>query len=136
MAPYWCLSWLSRLSRACCSEYCRRGEHRVHNALVVAQTAIGLVLLVSSGLLIRSFVRILNVDPGFDPKHVLTARIRVSFDRLNRDQRFQFYQQLVARLSDLGGVQSASAGWPLPMSDSIVHISFNIQGRPIAREDE
>jgi putative ABC transport system permease protein len=113
-----------------------RGQHRVHNGLVIAQTAIGLVLLVSSGLLIRSFVRILNVDPGFDPKHVLTARIRVSFDRLNRDQRFQFYQQLVARLSDLGGVQSASAGWPLPMSDSIVHISFNIQGRAIAREDE
>jgi predicted permease len=113
-----------------------RGQHRVHNGLVIAQTAIGLVLLVSSGLLIRSFVRILNVDPGFDPKHVLTARIRVSFDRLNHDQRFQFYEQLVARLSDLRGVQSASAGWPLPMSDSIVHISFNIQGRPIARGDE
>ena len=113
-----------------------RGQHRVHNGLVIAQTAIGLVLLVSSGLLIRSFARILNVDPGFDPKHVLTARIRVSVNRLNRDQRFQFFEQLAARLSHLGGVQSASAGWPLPMSDSIAHISFNIQGRPIARGDE
>jgi predicted permease len=113
-----------------------RGQHRVHNGLVIAQTAVGLVLLVSSGLLIRSFVRILNVDPGFNPKHVLTARIRLSVDRLNRDQRFQFFEQLAARLSNLGGVQSASAGWPLPMSDSIVHISFNIQGRPIDRGDE
>jgi putative ABC transport system permease protein len=113
-----------------------RARHRVHNGLVIAQTAIGLVLLVSSALLIRSFVRILNVDPGFNPKHVLTARIRVSVDRLNRDQRFQFFEQLAARLSNLGGVQSASAGWPLPMSDSIVHISFNIQGRPIDRGDE
>ena len=113
-----------------------RGQHRVHNGLVIAQTAVGLVLLVSSGLLIRSFVRILNVDPGFNPKHVLTARIRVSVDRLNRDQRFQFFELLAARLSNLGGVQSASAGWPLPMSDSIVHISFNIQGRPIDRGDE
>src|SRR5580658_2798277 len=114
----------------------RRGEHRVHNALVVAQTAIGLVLLVSSGLLIRSFVRILNVDPGFDPKHVLTARIGVSFDKLNHDQHVEFYRQLLARLSALPGVQSASAGWPLPMSESNASISFSIQGRPIAKGDE
>jgi predicted lysophospholipase L1 biosynthesis ABC-type transport system permease subunit len=52
-----------------------RGQHRLHTGLVVAQTAIGFVLLVSSGLLIRSFIRILAVDPGFDPKHVLTARM-------------------------------------------------------------
>ena len=108
-----------------------RGQHRLHNGLVVAQTAIGLVLLVGSGLLIRSFVRILNVDPGFDPKHVLTARVGVSFDRLDHDQHLEFYDQLVARLSGLPGVQSASAGWPLPMSDSNASISFSIAGRPI-----
>jgi predicted permease len=113
-----------------------RGQNRVHNALVVAQTAIGLVLLVGSGLLIRSFVHILNVDPGFDPKHVLTARIRVSFDKLNHDQHFQFYQQLLARISSLPGVQSASAGWPLPMSDNDTRVSLRIEGRPIAKGDE
>jgi predicted permease len=113
-----------------------RGQNRVQNALVIAQTAIGLVLLVSSGLFIRSFVRILNVDPGFDPKHVLTARIRVPFNTLSHEQRLHFHQQLIARLSSLPGVQSASAGWPLPMSNSNVHISFNIQGRPIAKGDE
>jgi predicted permease len=112
-----------------------RGQHRLHNGLVVTQTAIGLVLLVGSGLLIRSFVRILNVDPGFDPRHVLTARIGVPFDRLDHDQHLQFYNQLVARLSALPGVQSASAGWPLPMSDSNATISFSIAGRPIAQGD-
>ena len=112
-----------------------RGQHRLHNGLVVAQTAIGLVLLVGSGLLIQSFVRILNVDPGFDPRHVLTARIGAPFDRLDHDQHLQFYNQLVARLSALPGVQSASAGWPLPMSDSNATISFSIAGRPIAQGD-
>lgn len=112
-----------------------RGQHRLHNGLVVAQTAVGLVLLVGSGLLIRSFVRILNVDPGFDPKHVLTARVGVSFDRLDHEQHLQFYDQLVARLSGLPGVQSASAGWPLPMSDSNATISFSIAGRPTAEGD-
>lgn len=112
------------------------GQNRIHNALVVAQTAIGLVLLVSSGLLMRSFIRILNVDPGFEAKHLLTSRVGVSFEKLNHDQRFQFYQQLIPRLSALPGVEAASAGWPLPMSPSAAHISFNIQGQPIARGDE
>ena len=50
-----------------------RGQHRLNSILVVAETAIGLVLLVGAGLLIHSFVRVLNVDPGFDSHHVLTA---------------------------------------------------------------
>jgi putative ABC transport system permease protein len=112
-----------------------RGEQRVHNALVVAQTAIGLVLLISSGLLIRSFVSIMNVNPGFDPKHVLTARLEVSFDKLDHDRHFQFYQQVLDRLSAIPGVQSASAVWPLPMSDSDASVSFSIEGRPTAKGD-
>jgi putative ABC transport system permease protein len=103
---------------------------------VVAQTAMGLVLLVSSGLLIRSFIHILNVDPGFDPRNVLTARAGVSFSRLKHDQHVEFYHQLIARISSLPGVKAVSAGWPLPLSTSFVSISFNIQGRPIARGDE
>jgi predicted permease len=111
------------------------GQHRLHSALVVAQTAIGLVLLVSSGLLIRSFIRILNVDPGFEPKHVLTARMRVPFDRWNRDRHIQFYSELLTRISALPGVQEVSAGWPLPMADINARIGFNIAGRPIAKGD-
>ncbi len=113
-----------------------RGQNRVHNALVIAQTAIGLVLLVGSGLLIRSFIHILGVDPGFDPKHVITARVRTSFDWADHDKRYAFYHQLVQRLSALPGVQSASAGWPLPMSTNHGDVAFNIAGRPVAKGDE
>ena len=113
-----------------------RGQNRVHNALVIAQTAIGLVLLVGSGLLIRSFIHILGVDPGFDPKHVITARVRTSFDRADRDKRYAFYDQLLQRLSALPGVQSASAGWPLPMSTNHGDVAFTIAGRPVAKGDE
>jgi predicted permease len=112
------------------------GQNRIHNGLVIAQTAIGLVLLVGSGLFIRSFVRILNVDPGFDPKQVLTARVGVSFGKLQHDQHVQFYEQLLGRVSALPGVRSASAGWPLPMSGGNASISFGIEGRPVAKGDE
>jgi predicted permease len=113
-----------------------RGQQRIHNSLVVAQTAIGMVLLVSSGLLMRSFIRILNVDPGFDSKHVLTSRIALSRDTFKHDQLVIFYRQLLDRISALPGVQTASAGWPMPMSNNNATISFNIQGRPVAQGDE
>jgi predicted permease len=112
------------------------GQHRLHSGLVIAQTAIGLVLLIGSGLMMRSFLHILNVDPGFDLKHVLTSRIAVSFDSLKHDPHFLFYQHLRARVAALPGVESASAGWPLPMSDSSASISFNITGQPVDRGDE
>ena len=112
------------------------GQHRLRNGLVVAQTAIGIILLIGSGLLMRSFIHILSVDPGFDPKQLLTSRIRVSFTTLEHDQHFLFYQRLLARISALPGVQSASAGWPLPMSNNHATITFNIEGRPVAKGDE
>lgn len=113
-----------------------RAQHRLHNGLVIAQTAICMVLLIGSGLLMRSFVRILNVDPGFNAKNVLTSRVGVSFEQLNHDQHYLFYQQLLTRISALPGVQLASAAWPLPMTGSSATVSFNIQGRPVARGDE
>ncbi|MEA2262505.1 MAG: putative transport system permease protein [Acidobacteriaceae bacterium] len=115
----------------------RLGKQGLLNGLVIAQTAIGLVLLTGSGLLIRSFVRTLNVDPGFDPKQVLTARMMVNlpFDKLNHDGHVQFYTELLKRVSVLPGVKAASAGWPLPMAGIDAGISFSIGGRPVAKAD-
>jgi putative ABC transport system permease protein len=84
----------------------------------------------------RSFIRMMNVDPGFDPTHLATSRLALSFDLLKRDQHFLFYQRLLPRIAALPGVQSASAGWPMPMSSSSAAISFNIAGRPVAKGDE
>jgi predicted permease len=113
-----------------------RAQHRLHNSLVVAQTAISMVLLIGAGLLMRSFVRILNVNPGFDPRHVVTSRVAVPFDEAKHNQRYLFYQQMLGRISALPGVQAASAGWPLPMSSNGATVSFNIQSRPVAKGDE
>ena len=113
-----------------------RGQHNLHHWLVVAETAIGLILLVGAGLLIRSFVRVLHVDPGFDPRHVLTANLNLPAKTYDREKRVQFYNQLLARLAALPGVQSAAAGWPLPLSNSNIGISFDIEGRPTAPGDQ
>ncbi len=113
-----------------------RGQHRTHNILVVAETAIGLVLLVGAGLLIHSFVRVLNIDPGFDPHHVLTANIDLPDSQYPSLKRVQFQEELLSRVAALPGVESVSSGYPIPLSSRNIGIGFNIVGRPVAKGDE
>jgi predicted permease len=107
-----------------------RGQHRLQNSLVIAQTAVGLVLLIGAGLLIRSFVRVLQVDPGFDRQNLLSAGLDLPQNRYPRDKQIEFYQDLLPRLRSLPGVVSVSAGWPLPLSPVGIGISFDIEDRP------
>lgn len=113
-----------------------RGQHRLNNILVVAETAIGLVLLVGAGLLIHSFVRVLNVDPGFDPHHVLTASLNLPENQYPDLKKAQFYDELLPRLAALPGAESVAAGFPLPLGRGNITISFSIEGRPVAKGDE
>ncbi len=113
-----------------------RGQHRLHNALVVAETAIGLVLLIGAGLLIHSFIRVLKVDPGFDPHHVLSVAINLPDQQYPLLKNPEFYDKLVPRLRALPGVQSVAAGWPIPVSRNNITIGFSVEGRPVAMGDE
>ena len=113
-----------------------RGQHRLHDALVIAETAIGLILLVGAGLLIHSFVRVLNVDPGFDPHHLLTASINLPDNQYPDLKKPQFYDELLPRLRALPGVTSVAAGFPIPLSRYNVILGFSIEGRPTAKGDE
>jgi putative ABC transport system permease protein len=113
-----------------------RGQFLLQNALVICETALGLVLLIGSGLLARSFVRVLNLQPGFDPHHVLTARLSVPEPRFNRDQRIAFYEDVAAKLRTLPRVESVAAGFPLPLSGNDIHVSFDVEGRPNAKGSE
>ncbi len=113
-----------------------RHQHHLHSGLVVAETAIGLVLLVGSGLLIRSFVRVIHVDPGFDTAHVLLANIDLPDNRYPGDKNVQFYEQLLPRIAQIPGVKSVAAAWPLPLTGSLMSITFQIDGRPVPEADE
>jgi predicted permease len=112
-----------------------RRQHRLQNSLVVAETAVGLVLLIASGLLIHSFVRILQVDPGFDRRNVLIASLSLPDSRYTSAQQVQFYGQLLPRVRALPGAQSVSAGWPLPLTNNGMRISFDIEGHPLPQGD-
>lgn len=114
-----------------------RGQQRLHAALVIGETALGLILVVSAGLLIRSFDKLVSVDPGFDSTRVLTFHISVPDKHFATDQQsLQFSQQLQAQLAVLPGVQQASYGFPFPMAGGAMSITFEIEGRPSAPGDE
>jgi len=79
------------------------------NAFVVTQLGLALVLLAGSGLLVRSFVRLIGVDPGFDTVHLLTFKVTLPNSKYGTDPlRMAFFQQLLAKLAAVPGVHSAS----------------------------
>jgi predicted permease len=113
-----------------------RQRHLLHASLVVAETALGLVLLVAAGLLIRSFTRVVNTDPGFNPQHTLTFGIGVSKKSYSGEQRTQLYREVLQKLGALPGVQAVTGAFPLPLTGGSISLSFQIQGRPVAPGDE
>ncbi len=89
---------------------------RVRKLLVVSELALALVLLISAGLLIKSFSRLQSVPTGFNAEHVLTLRIQLSSPRYDdRAQRTAFFNDLVARLENQPGVQAAGGVAFLPL---------------------
>jgi len=107
------------------------GHHRTRGALVAMEIALAMLLLVGSGLLLRSFSRLQEVPPGFQADHLLVADLPLSQTAYAKpEQRFEFFERLVERAKSLPGVRSAGAASFLPVSGGGSIIHFNIVGRP------
>jgi putative ABC transport system permease protein len=103
---------------------------RLRGALVVAEVAIALVLLVGAGLLIRSFTRLQQVSPGFQPQGAVALSLSLSPKRYGEAaQRVAFVQHAVNQLASLPGVTSVGASQATPFNDDHV-LDLKIQGRP------
>jgi putative ABC transport system permease protein len=113
-----------------------RGE-RSRALLVGGQVAMSLVLLVGAGLLLKSFARLGQVDPGFDPAGVITARVSLGAERYEDETRqTAFFQQLLDRVNALPGVRAAGAINWLPLSGSRSATDMTIEGLPLPRPGE
>lgn len=113
-----------------------RRHFRLQGIFVVTQTAIGLILLIAAGLLIRSFDRTLRIDPGFDTDQMLSFRISIPTQHMDLEKQGQFIRELLARLESIQGVKGATAAFPLPLTQGDINISFSIAGRqmPVGEE--
>jgi putative ABC transport system permease protein len=107
------------------------GQHRIRGFLVAAEIATAMLLLIAAGLFLRSFSRLQEVPPGFQPDHLLAADLPLSLNAYAKpEQRFEFFDRLVERAQALPGVRSAAAASSLPVSSGGGAIHFNIYGRP------
>jgi hypothetical protein len=107
-----------------------QGRNRIRNALIVSEVALSLVLLVSAGLLINSFIRLLQTDAGFTPQDVVTLDIPLSRTKYPKPElRAAAFQQLVGQMKSIPGVQAASVVSNIPMNDLDIELSFQIEGR-------
>ena len=107
------------------------GRHHLRRALVAGEVALSLVLLIAAGLLLKSFVRLKEVRPGFESTQVLSVRLALPSTRYsNRQAIGDLHNQLEPRLAGLPGVESVGATSIAPLSGPIASADFQIAGRP------
>ncbi|MEJ2007686.1 MAG: ABC transporter permease [Acidobacteriota bacterium] len=114
-----------------------RGSQRLRALFVVTEVALALVLLVGAGLMVGGFRTMLNANPGYDRRGVLTFRLSLpSYEYRDDARRRAFYQQLLARLEVLPGVESASVVTSLPSGWSWNQTFYRAEGQPPAAPGE
>jgi predicted permease len=106
-------------------------QSRLRNALVISEVSLACVLLIGAGLILRSLLNQLHLDPGFQQEHVLTANISLPHEQYKTNATTgHFYDQLVADLGALPGVESVGAGSDLPWTGWDENAGgFNIEGK-------
>jgi predicted permease len=110
---------------------------RVRSALVITEVALALVLLVGTGLLVRSLANLYRVNPGFDPNNVLSFRIDLSPGAFSEATKIRaFYTDFPRRTRSLPGVQAVGAASVAPLNGYTIDFPFYVSGRPAPRPSD
>jgi predicted permease len=104
-------------------------RHRLRGLLVISELALSLMLLIGAGLLIRSFVRLQRVPPGFTTEHVLTMQVVANGPKYRDDKAvIQFYQEVGDRITHLPGVKTEGLVSALPLTGTVGWGGINVEG--------
>ena len=112
------------------------GQQRLRSLLVGAEVVLVFVLLIAAGLMLRSFRRLSDVAPGFDPAHVLTARVTLPLASYPTPKKLLFYRQLVEGLDHQAGIEAAALVRDLPLSGTDPRYGVTVQGRPANQQGD
>lgn len=111
------------------------GRQRLRRLLVVFQVSMAVMLVIGAGLLIKTFWRLRQVDPGFKPEHVLSLTLSLPTSQYNEPSQINnFYSQLIERIEHLPGVRAAAISYDHPLQSNWID-SFAIEGRPQPEPD-
>ena len=108
--------------------------HRLRNLLVVFEVALAMVLLCGAGLLLKSFLRMRGIDPGFRSDRILTLNVNLTLSQYPKPlDQTRFFQQAIERIKVLPGVQAVGAGTSIPLGGYSMTVSgMTIEGKPDA----
>jgi predicted permease len=114
-----------------------RNQGRLRNALVIAEVSLASVLLIGAGLMLRTFLNLIHLNPGFQQDHLLTASLSLPHAQYKtNEQTAQFFQRLTSSLNALPGVESAGAGSDLPWTGYDENAGgFTIEGKKQANQE-
>jgi putative ABC transport system permease protein len=108
-----------------------RRSQRARSILAAAEVAVAMVLLAGAGLLLRSFVHLLQVSPGFETEHLVKAEISLPrYQYAKPEQWSAFMDEFMTRLLNQHGFEKSAIGLPLPILDNQVDLPFAILGKP------
>jgi putative ABC transport system permease protein len=107
------------------------GRELTRKTLLVVEVSLALVLLAGAGLLVRSMMRVLAVEPGFNPDNLLTMRVMLPNDAYPVPRRLTFYDETLARLGALPGVRGAALTLSLPIDGSFWDSAFIAADKPL-----
>ncbi len=114
-----------------------RGRQRLRSALVVGEISLSLVLLVGAVLLIRSFVGMQRVNPGFDASHLLTMRVTLNGPKYDSTfKRFSFWDRALTDLNSQPDVVAAAIANNIPLSGNNNNTFMNIEGKPVTVDNQ
>jgi putative ABC transport system permease protein len=112
-------------------------QNRLRSLLVIAEVALALVLLIASGLMIKSFMRLQSVNPGFNPENLITLEMQLPENKYaDKDRQALFQQQLVQRIAQVPGVQNVGTVDNLPFSGNEFNAGLTIEGQPTVNAAE
>jgi putative ABC transport system permease protein len=106
-------------------------RERTRKVLLVAEVGLALVLLIGAGLMLRTVSGLMNIDPGFDARNLLTVRFILSGDAYNVEKRRTFYTECLVRVGRLPGVESAALTLSLPIEGSNWNSVFVVADKPV-----
>jgi predicted permease len=138
-APAWQMTrfkWVKALRESGRSDSSSRGRQRVRSALVICEIAVAMLLLVSAGLLVSSLKKVEQVETGFDPHGLMSARVSLPRSIYGSDgKQAAFYTAALDQLKGIPGVTDAAIADSLPFTNQGGSGSFQIEGRPTAPGD-
>ncbi len=105
-------------------------------ALVIAQVALSVIVLVCAGLFLRSLSKLLAIEPGFDPENVLVAELELPMSKYSKERSEEFYRRLLERLRALPDVQSVAAANYTPLSGTVGANTVVVEGQSVKAENE